>query len=95
MRRHGRPRPVRLLAAGPADHASDSDAGSGANADHAVDAYYENAAIYTADEGDTTAEVLAVRDGKIAFVGSAADGQAYKDAAGQVWTCRARSCCPA
>lgn len=70
--------------AGPADHASTDGAGSDANADHAVDAYYENAAIYTADEGDTTAEALAVRDGKIAFVGSAADGQAYKDAAGQV-----------
>ena len=54
------------------------------NEDEPVNAYYENAVIYTVDGQDRMAEALAVRDGKIAFVGSSSDGQRYKDTAQNV-----------
>ncbi|MDL2252876.1 amidohydrolase [Ruminococcaceae bacterium OttesenSCG-928-I18] len=49
-----------------------------------ADLYFENGTIYTVDEQDSVVEALAVKDGKIVFVGSAADGQAYKEAAAEV-----------
>lgn len=52
--------------------------------DLAADIYFENGIVYTVDDADTVTEALAVKDGKIVFVGSAADGQAYKDVAAEV-----------
>ncbi|NLW79767.1 MAG: amidohydrolase [Ruminococcaceae bacterium] len=40
--------------------------------------YFENGAIYTADEADTLAEALALQDGKIVFVGAAEAGAAFR-----------------
>ncbi len=45
---------------------------------HPVDLVFENGVVFTADSRDTLAECLAVKDGRIVFVGSAADGAAYK-----------------
>ena len=36
------------------------------------------------NDQDDIVEALAVKDGRIVFAGSAADGQAYKDVAGSV-----------
>lgn len=49
-----------------------------------ADIYFENGVVYTADAEDTLAEALAVRDGKIVFVGAAEDGAAYKASAREV-----------
>ncbi|MDL2214296.1 amidohydrolase [Clostridia bacterium OttesenSCG-928-O13] len=49
-----------------------------------VDIYFENGVIYTADDKDSMAEALAIQDGEIVFVGSAADGVLYKEAAAEV-----------
>lgn len=49
-----------------------------------VDQYFENGTIYTVDDKNTLAEGLAVADGKIVFVGTAAEGSAYKAAAKEV-----------
>lgn len=52
--------------------------------DGTADLFFENGVIYTADGQGTTAESLAVRDGKILFAGSAEDGKAYKEKAKEV-----------
>ncbi|MDL2318120.1 amidohydrolase [Eubacteriales bacterium OttesenSCG-928-A19] len=49
-----------------------------------ADLYFENGAVYTVDAQDTVAEALAVKDGLIVFVGSAEDGQAYREGAAEV-----------
>jgi len=49
-----------------------------------VDLFFENGVIFTADSRDSIAEALAVKDGKIVFVGSAEDGATYKEAAREV-----------
>lgn len=59
-------------------------AGYAADAAVQVDLYFENGVVYTVDADDSVAEALAVKDGRIVFVGSAADGQAYKEAAAEV-----------
>lgn len=46
--------------------------------------YFENGTIYTADAQDTVAEALAIEDGKIVFVGSAAEGASYRESAEEV-----------
>lgn len=46
-----------------------------------ADLYFENGVIYTVDNSSSIAEGLAVKDGVIVFVGSAADGKAYREAA--------------
>ncbi len=51
---------------------------------YAADLYFENGIIYTADDGDTVVEAIAVKDGKIVFVGTAEEGQPYKAAAAEV-----------
>jgi predicted amidohydrolase YtcJ len=51
---------------------------------HAADMYFENGIIYTADQNNTVVEALAVKDGRIIFVGSASDGEPYKEAATEV-----------
>lgn len=60
------------------------EAASDVPVEAAADTYFENGVIYTADDGQTIAEALAVKDGRIVFVGSAQDGAAYKAAAGEV-----------
>lgn len=62
----------------------ESGANTGAVEMEAVDRYFENGVIYTVDENDTVAEAMAVRDGKIVFVGSAKEGEAYKSEAEEV-----------
>lgn len=49
-----------------------------------ADQYFENGTIATVNDQDDIVEALAVKDGRIVFAGSAADGQAYKDVAGSV-----------
>ena len=49
-----------------------------------MDLFFENGVIFTADSRDSIAEALAVKDGKIVFVGSAEDGATYKEAAREV-----------
>ena len=51
---------------------------------HKADLFFENGVIYTADENDTIAEVLAVKDGKIVYVGSADGGKSYKEDASEI-----------
>jgi len=51
---------------------------------YAIDIYFENGIIYTADQQNKVVEALAVKDGRIAFVGSANDGAPYKEAAKEV-----------
>lgn len=65
---------------------SDGSAGPGTEegADHATDTYYENGTVYTVDANDRMAEALAVRDGKIIYVGDADNGRPYKNAAENV-----------
>lgn len=46
--------------------------------------YFENGVVYTSTEEDTIAEALAMEDGKIVFVGSAKDGESYKEKAKEV-----------
>ena len=43
-----------------------------------ADTFLENATIYTADEGLWTAEALAIRDGRFAFIGSAEQGATWR-----------------
>ena len=43
----------------------------------AADVVYTGAVIYTEDAENTVAEAMAVRDGKIVYVGSAEGAQAY------------------
>ncbi len=43
-----------------------------------ADLIFEGGVVFTADSKDTLAECLAVKDGRIVFVGSTADGTAYK-----------------
>ena len=50
----------------------------------AADLFFENGVIYTADALDTVAEVLAVKDGVIIFVGSADEGKPYRDGAAEI-----------
>lgn len=52
--------------------------------DLSVDTYFENGTVYTVDAQDSVAQALAVKDGKIIFVGSAVDGAPYKAAAKEV-----------
>ncbi|RDB63246.1 amidohydrolase [Gordonibacter sp. 28C] len=49
-----------------------------------ADLYFENGTVITANEQNGVAEALAVKDGRVVFAGSAADGTAYKNAAGSV-----------
>lgn len=49
-----------------------------------VDLLFVNGAVYTANEHDAVAEALAVKDGRIVFVGSAAEGEDYRAEAGEV-----------
>lgn len=49
-----------------------------------VDSYFENGSIYTVDASDTVAQALAVKDGKIVFVGSEQEGERYKASAKEV-----------
>lgn len=49
-----------------------------------ADLYFENGTIYTADAADSVAEALAVKDGKIVYVGPAEGAAAYKEAAATV-----------
>ena len=65
---------------------SDGSAGPGTEegADHATDTYYENGTVYTVDANDPMAAALAVRDGKIIYVGDADNGRPYKNAAENV-----------
>ena len=44
----------------------------------AADRLFENGVIYTVDANDTMAEALAVKDGKIVFVGSGKEGERYR-----------------
>lgn len=57
---------------------------SGKAEEAAADIYFENGVIYTVDENDSVAEALAIKGGEIIFVGSATDGQMYKDSATEV-----------
>lgn len=54
------------------------------NVENGVDMYFENGVIYTADSQDSIVEAMAIKDGKIAFVGSMADGASYKKSAAKV-----------
>ena len=54
------------------------------NSSFKADLFFENGAIYSVDENDTIAEVLAVKDGKIVFVGSAEEGKSYKESAKEI-----------
>ncbi len=49
-----------------------------------ADLLFENGVVYTVDADDSTAEVLAVRDGRIVFVGSSKDGRQYRGAGTEV-----------
>ena len=49
-----------------------------------VDTYFENGIIYTADQNNTVVDALAVKYGRIVFVGSADDGAPYKEVAKEV-----------
>lgn len=49
-----------------------------------ADLYFENGTIMTVNEQNDIVEALAVKDGRIVFAGSSADGQPYKDGAGSV-----------
>jgi len=49
-----------------------------------ADLFFENGVIYTVDEEDTIAQALAVKDGKIVFVGSAQEGTSYRENAAEV-----------
>ncbi len=49
-----------------------------------ADLYFENGTVITVNDQNDVVEALAVKDGRIVFAGSAADGQAYKDTAGSV-----------
>lgn len=49
-----------------------------------ADLYFENGTVITVNDQNDVVEALAVKDGRIMFAGSAADGQAYKDTAGSV-----------
>jgi hypothetical protein len=51
---------------------------------HKADLFFENGIIYTVDREDTIAQTLAVKDGKIIFVGSTEEGQSYKKGATEV-----------
>ncbi len=44
----------------------------------AADTVFENGYVFTADEEGTVAECVAIKDGEIIFVGTNADGEAYK-----------------
>lgn len=55
-----------------------------AQAPEAADLLFKNGVIYTADAGDSIAEALAVKDGRIAFVGSSEDGRQYEGAGTEV-----------
>jgi len=50
----------------------------------AVDLFFENGVIYTADKNNSIVESLAVKDGIIVFVGSAEEGKLYKAIAQKV-----------
>ena len=52
--------------------------------EHMVDMFFENGAIYTMDNFGTVAENMAIKDGKIVFLGTADDGKKYKDNAKEV-----------
>lgn len=62
------------------DDTGNDQGGAGVKAD----LYFENGTVITANEQNDVTEALAVKDGRIVFAGSAADGAAYKDAAGSV-----------
>lgn len=49
-----------------------------------ADVYFENGIVYTVDANNSVAEALAVKDGVIVFVGTAAEGAAYRAAADEV-----------
>ena len=50
----------------------------------AADTILENGTIYTIDAGNTVAEAIALKDGKILFVGTKAGAEAYKGSATDV-----------
>lgn len=58
--------------------------GAKAAPEKTIDQYFENGVIYTVDDNDTVAEALAVKDGKIVFVGSSEEGKSYRDEAEEV-----------
>lgn len=49
-----------------------------------VDVFFENGLIYTMDNYGTISESMAIKDGRIVFVGTADDGQKYKDSAREI-----------
>ena len=67
----------------PAGDESEASGNQG-GANMQADLYFENGAVITANEQNAVAEAMAVKDGRIAFVGSADDGQEYRKAAGSV-----------
>ena len=52
--------------------------------EHMVDMFFENGAIYTMDNFGTVAENMAIKDGKIIFLGTSDDGNKYKNNAKEV-----------
>lgn len=52
--------------------------------EHMVDMFFENGAIYTMDNFGTVAESMAIKDGKIVFLGTSDGGKKYKDNAKEV-----------
>jgi len=49
-----------------------------------VDLFFENGIVYTADKVNTVAQCLAVKDGKIRFVGSNDEGNQYRNRAKEI-----------
>jgi len=49
-----------------------------------VDLYFENGTVYTANNENTVAQCLAVKDGKILFVGSNDEGASYRKIAKEI-----------
>ncbi len=69
---------------------------SGQGADPAAaDTVYANGVIYTEDASHSTAQAVAVKDGKIIFVGTSADAQAYVGGATTVVDLKGRTMLPA
>jgi len=68
---------LNLAACGGNSAPAQTEATETAPAAPAADAVYTGAVIYTEDAENTVAEAMAVRDGKIVYVGSAEGAQAY------------------
>ncbi|MCL1800123.1 MAG: amidohydrolase [Promicromonosporaceae bacterium] len=50
----------------------------------AVDIYFSGGTVFTADSANPLAEAVAIRDGEIVFVGSAAEGERYRAQATEI-----------